>query len=154
MPCAEPNPEPGNIIMAYASLVTCFKLVPIKWYHYLLLFWKKCRTNNNHLPKVGHLIQWLVVVLVFSGKFRLTGIMATTKMNAPKSDTCWGSSFDLRSLNILLWSPFFFSHKVFPCSLNPRYRLLNEVLCTLKPPLLPCFLCREISLFPTPLCLH
>ena len=62
-------------------------------------------------------LQWFVVSLVVSGKFGLTGIIATTKMNAPKSETCWGSSFDLRSLNILLKSPFFFSHKVLLCSL-------------------------------------
>ena len=31
--------------------------------------------------------------------------MATTKMKAPKSETCWGSNFDLRSLNILLLFP-------------------------------------------------
>ena len=55
--------------------------------------------------------------VVISDRFQLTGIMATTKMKAPKSDTCWGSSFDLRSLNILLKSPFFFSHKVLLCSL-------------------------------------
>lgn len=62
-------------------------------------------------------LQWFVVSLVVSGKFGLTGIIATTKMNAPRSETCWGSSFDLRSLNILLKSPFFFSHKVLLCSL-------------------------------------
>ena len=40
----------------------------IEWYHYimiqklngiisyLVLFWKKCRADNNNLPKVGHLI--------------------------------------------------------------------------------------------------
>merc|ERR1719264_2471265 len=65
--------------------------------------------------------------------------MATTKMNAPKSETCWGSSFDLRSLNILLKSPFFlFSQGLALFSPNSRYRLLNQGLCTLKPPLLPC----------------
>ena len=30
--------------------------------------------------------------------------MATTKMKAPKSETCWGSNFDFRNLNILLLS--------------------------------------------------